>query len=299
MRNAIIAGLTVAALASAAAAADEKWLVVGGDGSALGYDAASMKKDAAGIAAIRYSVFSATALAPPPGMVDSTLFGFVGEMAINCKDRTFKSGGTTYYFAASGAERAVVAPPNATFEKAKAGDYRNYFAEVACNGRKDIDAYPAAGRANAVALMKKIAATPHVTINAGKGWTFAQGDGARLVAVDTSSAKRQGAIVTQTEINWMLKPQATNGQPWRYYQLTTEYDCAGNKRRGAGFLRIYDGQDRPVHEETVSEAAWEAVTGPGPTALLEMACKNRKLTGLPSGSRTAVLSRLKEIAAVQ
>jgi hypothetical protein len=54
-----------------------------------------------------------------------------------------------------------------------------------------------------------------------------------------------------------------------------------------------------VHEETVANAPWETISGAGPTALLEMACKNRKLIGLPSGSRTAVLSRLKEIAAVQ
>jgi hypothetical protein len=189
-----------------------------------------------------------------------------------------------------------VAAPNATFQKTKPGDYRTYFGEVACAARKDVDAYPATGRAAAVSTLKKIAATPHVTVSGGKGWTFAQGDGARLVAVDTTSAKRQGAIVTQPEINWMLKPQSTNGQTWRYYQLTMEYDCASGKRRGTGFLRIYDGEDRPVHEETVSNAPWEAVAGGGPTALLEMACKNRKLIGLPSGSRTAVLSRLKEIA---
>ena len=298
MKYAVIAGLAVAAFATGASAADEKWLVVGGDGSALGYDAASVKKDAAGLANVRYAVFSAQPLPPPPAFPGSSLFGFLGEMTINCKDKTFRTGATTFYFA-YGTERSVAALPNAPFEKFKAGDYHAYFTDVVCGGRKDVDAYTAAGRTAGLALLKKISATPHVTVTSGKGWTFADGDGARLVAIDTSSAKRTGATVTQTEINWMLKPQATNGQTWRYYQLTTEYDCAGGRRRGAGFLRIYDDEDRPVHEETVSNAPWEAVAGPGPKGLLEMACKDRKLMGLPSGSRTAVLSRLKEIAAVK
>ena len=103
----------------------------------------------------------------------------------------------------------------------------------------------------------------------------------------------------QPEIAWMRKPQSTNGQSWRYYYLVTEYDCAKGRRRGNGPFRIYNDADQPVHEETITDAPWETLSGPEAGSLLEMACKNRKLTGLPSGSRSGVLARLKELAAVQ
>jgi hypothetical protein len=298
MKSILIAGLALAAVSSPALAAEEDWLVVGGDGSALGYDRASIRKDSPSQTTLRYAVYSATALPPPPSMAASTMFGFTGLMTFNCQDKTAKPGETTYYFAYGG-ERTVAAAPKTAFEKFKPGAYQAYFADVACGGRKTLDSYTAKGRAEGLALLKKIAATAHVTNAGAKGWTYALGDGARLLAVDTSSTKRIGDNVLQPEIAWMRKPQSTNGQSWRYYYLVTEYDCAKGRRRGNGSFRIYNDADQPVHEETIADAPWEALSGPEATSLLEMACKNRKLTGLPSGSRAGVLTRLKELAAVQ
>src|SRR5678816_1070067 len=99
MKYAVLAGLAFMAFATGALAADEKWLVVGGDGSALGYDVASVKKDAAGLASLRYAVFSAQPLPPLPAFPGSALFGFLGEMTINCKDKTFRTGATNIYTA--------------------------------------------------------------------------------------------------------------------------------------------------------------------------------------------------------
>ncbi|MDB5451948.1 MAG: hypothetical protein JWO33_526 [Caulobacteraceae bacterium] len=297
MKYALIAGLAAAALATAAAAADEDWMIVGGDGSALGYDRAAVKKDTAGRTSVRYGVYSATAMPPPPSMAASTLFGFTGTMTLNCQDKSFKTGETTYYFAYGG-ERTMAAAPNAAFEKPKGNDFHAFFFDAVCGGRKFFDSYGAKTRADAVAVMKKVSATPHVTNTGAKGWTFAQGDGARLLAMDTTTAKRTGDTVLQSEISWMRKPQTTNGQTWRYYQLVTEYDCAKGRRRGNGSFRIYDADDRPVHEETVSDAPWETLSGPEATSLLEMVCKNKKLAGLPSGPRAAMLARLKELAAL-
>jgi hypothetical protein len=298
MKFALIAGLALAAFATSAAAADEEWVVVGGDGSALGYDRTSIKKDALGLVSFRYAVQSATALPPPPSMAASPMFGFSGVMTINCPAKSAKAGETTYYFAYGG-ERTVAASPKAAFETFKPADYQAYFFDTLCNGRKILDAYDARGRADGLALLKKIAATPHVTNSAAKGWAYAMGDGARLLAVDTSSTKRVGDSVLQTEIAWMRKPQSTNGQAWRYYFLVTEYDCAKGRRRGNGPFRIYNDADQPVHEETITDAPWEALSGPEAANLLEIACKNRKLAGLPSGPRAAVLTRLKALAAVQ
>jgi len=298
MKLALIIGLALTSLAAPALAAEEDWLVVGGDGSALGYDRASFKKDNPNQTTLRYAVYSAKALPPPPSMSASTMFGFSGVLTIDCKDKTSKAGETTYYFAYGG-ERTVAAAPKTAFEKYKPSDFQSYFADVACSGRKTLDSYTAKGRTEGLALLKKIAATPHVTNAGAKGWTYAIGDGARLLAVDTSSTKRVGDNVLQPEIAWMRKPQSTNGQSWRYYYLVTEYDCAKGRRRGNGAFRIYNDADQPVHEETITDAPWETLSGPEATSLLEMACKNRKLIGLPSGSRTGVLTRLKELAALQ
>lgn len=298
MKHALIAGLALAGFATAALAAEEDWTVVGGDGSALGYDRASIKKEADGQVSLRYAVYSANALPPPPSMQASTLFGFTGVLTLNCQDRSFRTGETTYYFAYGG-ERTVAAAPKAPFEKAKPGEFQGYFLDVGCGGRKALDTYTARGRPDALALLKKVAATPHVINTAAKGWTFAQADGARLLAIDTTSTRKVGASVLQTEIAWMRKPQTTNGQTWRYYQLVTEYDCAKGRRRGNGPFRIYDNQDQLVHEETVGEAPWETLDGPQAADLLEMTCKAKKLPGLPVGARAAMLSRLKELAAMQ
>jgi hypothetical protein len=237
MKFALIVGLALTTLAAPALAAEEDWVVVGGDGSALGYDRASIKKDSPSQTTLRYAVYSATALPPPPSMAASTMFGFTGLMTFNCQDKTAKPGETTYYFAYGG-ERTVAAAPKTAFEKFKPGAYQAYFADVACGGRKTLDSYTAKGRAEGLALLKKIAATPHVTNAGAKGWTYAIGDAARLLAVDTSSTKRVGDSVLQPEIAWMRKPQSTNGQSWRYYYLVTEYDCAKGRRRGNGAFRI-------------------------------------------------------------
>ena len=295
MKYALMAGLMAAALAGTAAAADEDWIVVGGDGSAFGYDRASIKKDGARVS-VRYGVYSATALPPPPSMTGSTLFGFTGAMTLNCQDKTFKTGETSYYFAYGG-ERTVAAAPNAVFEKPKPNDFHAFFFDAVCGGRKFFDSYGARTLAEAVATLKRVSSAAHVTTMGAKGWTFAQGDAARLVAIDTSSAKRTGDTVLQTEINWMRKPQTTNGQTWRYFQLVTEYDCAKGRRRGAGSFRIYDDADHPVHEETIADAPWEALSGPQGADLLEITCKNKKLPALPTGPRAAMLARLKELAA--
>ena len=71
MRLALIARLLLTTLAltffaAPAMAAEEDWLVVGGDGSALGYDRASINKDGPNQTTLRYAVYSATALPPPP-----------------------------------------------------------------------------------------------------------------------------------------------------------------------------------------------------------------------------------------
>jgi hypothetical protein len=146
--------------------------------------------------------------------------------------------------------------------------------------------------------MKRISSEKHVTTNANKGWAFAIGDGARLVAIDTSATKRAGETVTQTELNWMRVLQTTNNEQWRYNITGVEYDCVGAKRRMAGALQVYGPDDNVVHEESVSGAAWTVIDPKSPAAyLLQIACKNRPLLGLPSGSKGAVLSRLKEIAA--
>ena len=302
MRLALIARLLLTTLAltffaAPAMAAEEDWLVVGGDGSALGYDRASIKKDGPNQTTLRYAVYSATALPPPPSMAASTMFGFTGLLTIDCKEKSAKAGETTYYFAYGG-ERTVAAPPKAAFEKYKPADFQSYFADVACSGRKTLDSYAAKGRTEGLALLKKIAATPHVTNAGAKGWTLATADGGRLLAVDTSSTKRVGDSVMQPEIAWMRKAQTTNGQSWRYYYLVTEYDCAKGRRRGNGSFRIYNDADQPVHEETIANAPWEPVSAEG-AGLLEIACKNRKLTGLPTGPRAGMLARLKELAAVQ
>jgi hypothetical protein len=217
-------------------------------------------------------------------------------MTLNCQDKSFKTGETTYYFAYGG-ERTIAAAPTAVFEKPKTNDFHAFFFDAVCGGRKFFDSYPAKTRAEAVATLKRISGAAHVTTSGAKGWAFAQADGAKLVAIDTSSTKRAGDTVLQTEINWMRKPQTTNGQTWRYFQLVTEYDCAKGRRRGAGSFRIYDDADRPVHEETIADAPWEALSGPQGADLLEMTCKNKKLPALPSGPRAAMLARLKELAA--
>src|SRR3954468_22393757 len=110
MKFILLAGLALAALATPALAAEEDWLVVGGDGSALGYDRASIRKDSPTQTTLRYAVYSATALPPPPSMAASTMFGFTGVMTFNCQDKTAKAGETTYYFAYGG-ERTVAAAP--------------------------------------------------------------------------------------------------------------------------------------------------------------------------------------------
>jgi hypothetical protein len=298
MKLALIAALTLCAFAASAAAAEEEWVVVGGDGSALGYDRTSVKKEAANLVSLRYAVQSATALPSPPSMPASTMLGFTGVMTINCQEKSARPGETTYFFAYGG-ERTVAAAPKATFEKFKPSDYQAYFMDVACNGRRILDSYGARGRIEALAALKRIAASAHVTNAGAKGWTYAMGDGARLLAVDTSSTKRNGDSVLQPEIAWMRKPQTTNGQTWRYYYLVTEYDCAKGKRRGNGPFRIYNDADQPVHEETIVDAQWETLSGPEASNLLEIACKSRKLAGLPSGSRAGMLARLKELAALQ
>jgi hypothetical protein len=298
MKRALTLGLVLAAFAAPAMAAQEDWVVVGGDGSALAFDKASIKKNAANEYSLRYAVYSAQALTPPPSVGAQAMFGFTGALSVNCIEKTSKGGDVTY-FLAYGSEKTVPADPKSGFVKVRAGDYQAYFLDVACSGRKASDAYTAKGRADGIALMKKIAALPHVTNTGAKGWTFAIADNARLLAIDTSTTKRNGDTVLQPEIAWMRKPQTTNGQSWRYYYLITEYDCAKGKRRGNGAFRIYNDLDQPVHEETIVDAQWETLSGPEAQALLELTCKNHKLPGLPSGSRSSMLARLKELAAVQ
>ena len=72
MKSVLIVALAMAALGTPALAAEEDWLVVGGDGSALGYDRASIKKDSPTQTTLRYAVYSASALPPPPSMAAST-----------------------------------------------------------------------------------------------------------------------------------------------------------------------------------------------------------------------------------
>src|SRR5436190_640456 len=157
MKYALMAGLMAAALAGTAAGADEDWIVVGGDGSAFGYDRASIKKDGARVS-VRYGVYSATALPPPPSMTGSTLFGFTGAMTLNCQDKTFKTGETSYYFAYGG-ERTVAAAPNAVFEKPKPNDFHAFFFDAVCGGRKFFDSYGARTLADAAAAPARSAST--------------------------------------------------------------------------------------------------------------------------------------------
>lgn len=305
MKHVLIAGLALALSATAAAAAEETWVISGGDGSSLGFDRASIAKTAAAgktpaTVSLRYGAFSTTPMPTPPALAGASLLGFVGVMAVNCQDKSIRPGEITYYFAGAGAsERSIPADPRTVFEKLKPGDYRQYFVDVACTGPKPADYYMAQGRTNGLSAMRRVAATAHVTNTGGKGWTFAMGDPARLMAIDTTSTKRSGDIVVQSEINWMRKPQVTNGEPWRYLQMTFEYDCAKGRRRGSGPLRIYADDDHPVHEETVADAPWEPLAGAQAASLLEIACKNKKLAGLPVGTRSAMLQRLKELNTIQ
>lgn len=297
MKLALIAAAAFLALATPALA-EEEWLITGGDGSAFGYDRTSIKKEGQ-VVSLRFGVYSSTPIPAPPELPGAMVFGLSGVLAVNCQDKSFKSGEATYYLSGNG-EKTVPASAAAKFEKPKAAnDYRQYFLGVACQGARTLDVYPALGRKSAVATMKTVADRGHVTNTAGKGWAFAIADAGRVLAVDTSSTKRVGDSVLQPEIVWMRKPQSTNGQAWRYYFLITEYDCAKGRRRGNGPFRIYNDADMPVHEETVADAPWEPVAGPQGQALLEMACKNKKLTGLPSGGRGPMLSRLKELGALQ
>ncbi|HET9159936.1 MAG TPA: hypothetical protein VFN88_04945, partial [Caulobacteraceae bacterium] len=155
MKRAFTLGLMLAAIAAPATAAQEDWVVVGGDGSALAFDRASIKKNAANEYSLRYAVYSAQALTPPPSVGAQAMFGFTGALSVNCIEKTSRGGDVTY-FLAYGSEKTVPADPKSGFVKVRAGDYQAYFLDVACSGRKASDAYTAKGRADGIALMKKI-----------------------------------------------------------------------------------------------------------------------------------------------
>lgn len=289
--------LSLAAVAAPAAAA-ERWIVMGGEGRASAIDLASVKKNPDGSLSLDHAFYSAAPMAAPEVLGGGVYHGLIGELTVDCKARLAKLGAATFFFP-DGLNRELSAPPNLQFSPVTASDSRLLFLEAACTGRRPVDVYAAADRAKALERLRRLARQPRVTSQSKAGWVVALGDASRLVAIDTSSSRRAGDIVTQTELTWMVRPQTTNGQTWRYNQITVEYDCAKGRRRGAGPMQIFAPDDKLVHEEVVKDAPWAALPPNGPPAmLLEMACKNRKLEGLPSGARGAVLARLKEITAL-
>lgn len=276
-----------------------KWLTTGGEGSALAFDAASIRKDKDGKVTLLHAVFSSAPMPAPDAIGGGSYNGLVGELTIDCKAKSARPG-EALLLLPDGKQRPVPAPPNGQFAPIGQGDARAYFYEIACDGRRPLDLYPSAGGAKLVETLKRTAGQQHVGALAKKGWTFALGDASRLVAIDTSSTKRAGAIVTQNELSWMRQPQTTAGKIWRYNELTVQYDCAAGKRRVDGPMQVFASDDKLVHEELVTNGPWTPIDPNGPAGyLLQMACKDRKLLGLPSGSRAAALARLKEIASLQ
>lgn len=234
----LFASLAVTLVATSALAAEEEWLVIGGDGRAVGYDRASVTKDAAGVFSLIQGGYSIASMAAPPAIGGGTYNGLVGEVKINCKDNTLRTGATT--FLSKGApDRPLDAAPNARFAPVPPDDSRTFLVNVLCGGGKLSDPQLVTGRVGGVAMMKQVAGQTHVSNTGKKGWALALANPAMLVAVDTGTTKREGQMVTETELSWMRKDQTTNGSTWRYNLITYQYDCAAGKRRPNGALEIY------------------------------------------------------------
>jgi len=297
LRLAVLAFAAASMLAGPALCADEEWLVVGGDGTALAYDRTSIKKSG-DLVSFRQGGFSTVAIPPPPAIGGPDYHGLVGDMSVNCKDRTALSGATTFYLV-TGAERTLEAPPAAKFTPVPPGDSRAYFVPIVCGERPPVDPHIAVGRKEGLATMKLLAAKKRVTASAKVGWTFALSLPPSLTAIDTSSWKREGDIVSQTEITWMRKDQVNDGLSWRYSVIPFEYDCVVGRRRAKGMLQFYAANNTLAHEEPV-EGAWALLPPSSPGSLLfDMACNGKKLAGLPSGPRAAMIIRLRELAVLQ
>lgn len=296
LRRTVLALLAATLAATPALAAEEEWLVIGGDGRAVGYDRASVAKDAAGVFSVMQGGYSIAAMAAPPAIGGGSYNGLVGEVKINCKDKTLRTGATT--FLSNGApDRPLEAAPNARFTPVPPDDSRIFLVNRLCANDRLADPHLAVGRGAGVALLKQIAGQAHVANTGKKGWALALTNPAMLVAVDTSSARREGSMITETEIAWMRKDQTTNGTAWRYSQISYQYDCAAGKRRPNGPLQIYAADNSLVHEETASDAPWSALPPEGGgTMMLDMVCGGRKLLGLPVGARGAMVARLRELA---
>lgn len=288
-------GILAAALfALPALAADEEWMVVGGDGTAVAYDRASVKK-AGDIITFRQGGYSIAPIPAPATIGGSPYNGLVGEVSVNCKDRTAKTGATTFILV-SGVERALDAPPAAKFAPVVRGDTLAYFLPIVCDGRPPIDPHMAIGRKEGLALMQSLARQQRITASAGKGWTFAIAMRTSLTAIDTSSWKKTGDVVTQSEITWMREDQVNDGASWRYSIIPFEYDCVVGRRRANGMLQFFSSDNTLAHEEQV-EAPWALLPPDSPGGVLfDMACKGRKLAGLPIGLRGPMIARLRELA---
>lgn len=289
---AILAALV--ALAASPAIADEEWVVFGGDGGARAYDRSSIERGPGGSVTVRHALHT-TAAQTVGGQPYNTA---IGQLTLNCQARTAHLGSMEF----SGADGVVadLQPPGGpAFQPVTPDDPRGFFLEALCGTRKPPDPYLAVGRDAALALMRRLAGEAHVRASAAKGWAFAIANPAAIFALDTSSWRREGDVVRVNEIAWMRNNQTTEGQSWRYMISGYEYDCAGRRRRGAGELEIYAGDNSLVHKETVAEAPWTPVgANPFNGAMLDMACGQQPLWGLPTGERAAMVRRLRELAAL-
>lgn len=291
MKRAAIAGLVLSMVMAIAPAraADEEWLVFGGDGGAYGFDRKSVVKAATGEVTVQHGAFSTD----PQTMNGTTYTGLIGALIIDCKARTVMPGSVGLYGPA-GVLVSLAPPADRKPVPIGTGNPRAVIAGVICDDRKGVDPHLAEGRAAAVALMRAITRQAHVKSDAAKGWAFAAYTATAFLAIDTSSTKRVGDIAHQTELTWMRANQTTNGQTWRYNQVAVEYDCTGRKRRGAGQLQFFAADGKLVHEEVLKDQAWTPL--PAGSPMLDMACSGRKLAGLPVGAREAMIARLRELA---
>lgn len=291
MKRAAMAGLILSMVMATAPAraADEEWLVFGGDGGAYGFDRKSMIKAATGEVTVQHGVFTAD----PQTLNGTPYTGLIGSLVIDCKARTAAPGSVSLYGAA-GVLLSLAPPADRKASPIGVGNPRAIIADIICEARKGVDPHLAAGRPAAIDLMRAMSRQAHVKTDAAKGWAFAAYTTTALLAIDTSSTKRAGDIAQQTEMTWMRNDQTTNGQAWRYNQVAVEYDCAGKKRRGAGSLQFFAADGKLVHEEALKDQAWTPL--PAGSPMLDMACNGRKLAGLPVGAREAMIARLRELA---
>lgn len=281
-------------LASPAMAADEEWVIFGGDGGARGYDRGSIERGPGGSVTVRHALHTAE-----PQQVGGQPYNTaIGQLTLNCQALTAHLGPIEFW-GPDGTRTSLQPPRAAAFMPVAADDPRGFFLEILCQGRKPADPYLAVGREEALAVMERLAGQAHVRASADKGWIFAIANSAAIFAMDTSSWRREGDVVRVNEIAWMRNTQTTDGKSWRYMVSGYEYDCAGRRRRGAGELEIYAGDNSLVHKETVADAPWTSVgASPFNGAVLDMACGQEPLWGLPTGDRAAMVRRLRELAAL-